>query len=211
MTRYKPDYSVSVAYLPEKLDNSLGEVLAKNKIRQLRVTETEKFAHLTFFLNCKQEEAFEREDRIMIDSWSDIATHNEKPQMRAKEITREILQAMKDKTHRVIFANLCNADMVGHTGNFPAIVTAVETIDECLGRLSQVADENGFELMITADHGNAEELKTSHTTNPVPLILQSRRFKQLNRDQAGLVDIAPTMLKLLGIVQPKEMTGKSLV
>src|SRR3990167_4226927 len=211
MTRYKPDYSVSVAYLPEKLDNSLGEVLAKNKIRQLRVTETEKFAHLTFFLNCKQEEAFEREDRIMIDSWSDIATHNEKPQMRAKEITREILQAMKDKTHRVIFANLCNADMVGHTGNFPAIVTAVETIDECLGRLSQVADENGFELMITADHGNAEELKTSHTTNPVPLILQSRRFKQLNRDQAGLVDIAPTMLKLLGIVQPKEMTVKSLV
>lgn len=211
LTRYKPEYPVAVAFPPVELNNSLGEILAENKLKQLRVTETEKFAHLTYFLNCKQEEAFEGEDRIMIDSYSDIATHDEKPQMRAREITREIIQAMTDKTHEVIFANLCNADMVGHTGNFPAIVTAVETIDECLGRLSQAAKENNYELMITADHGNAEELKTSHTTNPVPFILQSRQFKELNRDEAGLVDIAPTILKLLGIAQPREMTGKSLV
>ena len=211
MTRYKPEYPVSVVFPPIELDHSLGEVLSTHQLRQLRVTETEKFAHLTFFLNCKREEAFEGEDRIMIDSYSDIATHDEKPQMRAREITAEILQAMTDKTHEVIFANLCNADMVGHSGNFPAIVKAVETIDECLGKLGAAARENNYDLLITADHGNAEELKTSHTTNPVPLIIQSRQFNQVNRDQAGLVDIAPTLLKLLGIVQPKEMTGQSLV
>ncbi|MEK7513694.1 MAG: 2,3-bisphosphoglycerate-independent phosphoglycerate mutase, partial [Patescibacteria group bacterium] len=208
--RYKPEYPVLVAFPPVELKNCLGEILAKNKIRQLRVTETEKFAHLTFFFNCKQEEAFEGEDRIMIDSFSDIATHDAKPQMKAREITQEIIQAMKDKTHEVIVANLCNADMVGHTGNFPAIIKGVEVIDECLGKLSEAARENNFELMITADHGNAEELKTSHTTNPVPVIIQSRQFNQLNRDEGGLVDIAPTVLKLLGLVQPKEMTGKSL-
>ena len=211
MTRYKPDYPVSVAYLPEELNLSLGEVISRAGLKQLRVTETEKFAHLTYFLNCKREEAFEGEDRIMIDSYSDIATHDEKPQMRAREITAEILQAMTDKTHAVIFANLCNADMVGHTGNFPAIVKAVETIDECLGRLSEAARENNYDWLITADHGNAEELKTSHTTNPVPLIIQSREFKQLSRDEAGLVDIAPTVLKLLGLPQPREMTGQGLV
>ena len=147
----------------------------------------------------------------MIDSYSDIATHDEKPQMRAREITAEILQAMREKTHEVIFANLCNADMVGHSGNFPATVKAVETIDECLGKLGAAARENNYDLLITADHGNAEELKTSHTINPVPFIIQSRQCRKLNRDEAGLVDIAPTVLKLLGIVQPKEMTGESLV
>lgn len=211
LTRYKPEYPVAVAFPPVELNNSLGEILARNKIKQLRVTETEKFAHLTFFLNCKREEAFEGEDRIMIDSYSDIATHDEKPQMRAREITAEILQAMREKTHEVIFANLCNADMVGHSGNFPATVKAVETIDECLGKLGAAARENNYDLLITADHGNAEELKTSHTINPVPFIIQSRQCRKLNRDEAGLVDIAPTVLKLLGIVQPKEMTGESLV
>jgi len=211
MTRYKPDYPVSVAYPPEELNHSLGEVLSRAGLKQLRVTETEKFAHLTFFLNCKREEAFEGEDRIMIDSYSDIATHDEKPQMRAREITAEILQAMTDKTHEVIFANLCNADMVGHSGNFPAIVKAVETIDECLGRLSEAARENNYDWLITADHGNAEELKTSHTTNPVPLILQSDRVDKIKVDTGGLVDIAPTVLKLLGLPQPREMTGQSLV
>lgn len=211
LTRYKPDYPVAVAYPPVELDHSLGEVLAKNSLRQLRVTETEKFAHLTFFLNCKREEAFEKEDRIMIDSYSDIATHDSKPQMRAREITVEILQAMKEKTHEVIFSNLCNADMVGHTANFPATVKAVEVIDDCLGKIGAAAAKKGYDLIITADHGNAEELKTSHTTNPVPLIIQSAKFKQLKRDEAGLVDIAPTVLKLLNLPVPASMTGKSLV
>ena len=219
LTRYKPEYAVAVAFPPVALNHSLGEVLANHKIKQLRVTETEKFAHLTYFLNCKREEAFEREDRIMIDSYSDIATHDQKPQMRAREITAEILQAMTDKTHEVILANLCNADMVGHSGKIPATIKAVETIDECLGRLSQAAKDNYYDLLITADHGNAEEMidavtgepRTAHTTNPAPFILHSRRFKELKRDEAGLVDIAPTVLKILGISRPKEMTGTSLV
>lgn len=211
LTRYKPEYPVSVAFPPQELKQSLGEVISRAGLRQLRVTETEKFAHLTFFLNCKQEEAFEGEDRIMIDSYSDIATHDKKPQMRAAEITQEIIQAMNDKTQEVIFANLCNADMVGHTANFPAIVSAIETVDGCLGKLSAAAEKAGYELVISADHGNAEELKTSHTTNPVPLIIQSRRFFKLNRDEAGLADIAPTLLKLLNLPVPDEMSGKSLV
>lgn len=211
LTRYKPDYPVSVAYPPEELKQSLGEAISRAGLKQLRVTETEKFAHLTFFLNCKREEAYEREDRIMIDSWSDVATHDQKPQMRAREITAEILQAMREKTHEVIFSNLCNADMVGHTANFPAIVKAVEVIDECLGKLGAAAAKNGYDLLITADHGNAEEHTTYHTTNPVPLIIQSTHFNQLNRDAAGLVDIAPTVLMLLGLRKPKEMTGESLV
>ena len=219
MTRYKPEYPVAVAYPPEELEHSLGEVISKAGLKQLRVTETEKFAHLTFFLNCKREEAFEQEDRIMIDSWSDIATHDEKPQMRAKEITKEILQAMDQKTHRVIFANLCNADMVGHSGNFTATVAGVETIDRCLESLSQAAIANGYELIITSDHGNAEEMvdeasgepRTAHTTNPVPLILVSRHFKKLVKDEAELIDIAPTMLKILDLKVPAEMTGVSLV
>jgi 2,3-bisphosphoglycerate-independent phosphoglycerate mutase len=219
LTRYNPEYEVEVAYPPEVLTHSLGEILAQKQIKQLRVTETEKFAHLTFFLNCKREEAFEGEDRIMIDSYSDIATHDEKPQMRAREITAEILQAMKEKTHQVIFANLCNADMVGHTGNIAATVKGIETIDDCLGKLSQSARENGYDLLITADHGNAEEMidestgqpRTAHTVNPVPFIVQSQEYKKLTRDQGGLVDIAPTILKILGIEKPDEMTGSSLV
>jgi 2,3-bisphosphoglycerate-independent phosphoglycerate mutase len=219
LTRYRPEYEVNVAYPPEELKSSLGEVISLSGLKQLRVTETEKFAHLTFFLNCKREEAYEREDRIMIDSYSDIATHDEKPQMRAREITREIIQAMEQKTHPVIFANLCNADMVGHTGNIEAAVKGIEVIDDCLGSLSDAARLNGYDLLITADHGNAEEMidettgevRTAHTTNPVPFILQSERFGKLNRDQGGLVDIAPTILKILGITQPKEMTGASLV
>ena len=147
----------------------------------------------------------------MIDSYSDIATHDEKPQMRAREITAEILQAMREKTHEVIFANLCNADMVGHTGNFPAIIKAVETIDGCLGKLGAAARENNYDLLITADHGNAEEPTTYHTINPVPFIIQSDRVDKIKVDEGGLVDIAPTLLKLLEINQPKEMTGEGLV
>lgn len=219
MTRYKPEYPVGVAFPPIELSNCLGEVLAKNKIRQLRVTETEKFAHLTFFLNCKREEPFEDEDRILLDSNSDIKTHDEKPEMRAEAITLEIIQAMKDKTHEVIFGNLCNADMVGHTGNFKAAIKGIEIIDQCLGKISQTAKENNYDLMITADHGNAEEMTdektgemlTAHTLNPVPLIIQTEKFNQLKQHEGSLADIAPTLLKLLEIEQPKEMTGGSLV
>lgn len=219
MTRYKPEYPVAVAYPPEELKQILGEVISKAGLRQLRVTETEKFSHLTFFMNAKQEEPFEKEDRILLDSNSDIKTHDQKPEMRAEAIGEEVVQAMKNKTHEVIITNLCNADMVGHTGNFKAAVKGIEVIDKVLGGISEAAMRNNYELMITADHGNAEgmideetkEKLTAHTTNLVPFILVSKQFKQLKQDEGSLVNIGPTMLTLLGIDIPKEMTGKSLV
>ena len=219
MTRYKPEYSVRVVYPPEELKQILGEVISKAGLRQLRVTETEKFAHLTFFLNCKREKPFEGEDRILLDSNSDITTHDQKPEMRAEAIGEEVVQAMINKTHEAIISNLCNADMVGHTGNFKAAVKGIETIDKVLGRIENSAKQNNYELIITADHGNAEQMideetgeyLTAHTTNPVPFILVSKQFNQLKREEGSLVNIGPTMLTLLGLDVPKEMTGKSLV
>jgi len=219
MTQYHPDYPVEIAFPQVKLSNSLGEILSKKRIRQLRVTETEKFAHMTFFLSCKREKEFEKEDRIMLDSHSDIATHDEKPEMRAEDITREIVQAMKAKSHEVIIANICNPDMVGHTGNFKATIKAVEVTDKVVGEIAEVGLKQGYEVIITADHGNAEEMRdektkemlTAHTTNPVPFILVSKRFKKLKRLKGSLIDVAPTILKMMGIKQPEEMTGESLV
>ncbi len=219
MTRYKPEYPVAVAYPPEELKQILGEVISRAGLKQLRVTETEKFSHLTFFMNAKQEEPFEKEDRILLDSNSDIKTHDQKPEMRAEAIGEEVVQAMANKTHEVIITNLCNADMVGHTGNFKAAVKGIEIVDKVLGRISEAAMRNNYELMITADHGNAEamideetkEKLTAHTTNLVPFILVSKRFKQLKQDEGSLVNIGSTILTLLGLEIPKEMTGKSLI
>jgi len=219
MAQYHPDYQVAVAYPQVRLNNSLGEVLSREKIKQLRVTETEKFAHVCFFLNCKREEAFEGEDRIILDSYSDIKTHDKKPEMRTPEIVKEMVQAMEERTHEVILVNICNCDMVGHTGNFKAAVKAVEVVDKAIDEIVKVGLKQGYEVLITADHGNAEEMRdektkemlTAHTTNPVPFILVSKRFKKLKRDEGSMIDIAPTILKIMGIKQPKEMTGESLV
>ena len=219
MTQYKPDYQVRVAFSTIEVKNSLGEVISKAGLRQLRVTETEKFAHLTFFLNCKKEEAFEGEDRMMIDSYSDIKTHDERPEMRALDIAQEVIQAIKGGRQEVIFTNLCNCDMIGHTGDLKATIVGVETVDKAIGKIVENGQKYGFNIIITADHGNAEEMideksnevMTAHTTNPVPFILVSKKYKELNRYQASLQDIAPTILKILGLKKPKEMTGKSLV
>jgi 2,3-bisphosphoglycerate-independent phosphoglycerate mutase len=219
MTRYNPDYPVKVLFSPIILNNSMGEVVSKAGLKQLRVTETEKFAHMTFFLNCKRELPFEGEDRIMLDSNSDVPTHDLKPEMRAADIAREVVQALEGKSHQMICTNICNADMVGHSGNFPAIVKAVEAADKAVGEVIEAALKNNYEVIITADHGNAEqtiddangEPLTSHTLNPVPFILVSKRFKELAKDKGTLIDIAPTILKLLEIKKPKEMTGESLV
>lgn len=218
MTQYSPEYKVAVAFPPIEVKNSLGEVISNAHLKQVRITETEKFAHLTFFMNCKRENPFEGEDRIMLDSYSDIKTHDERPEMRAKDIAKEVIDDMKSKIHDIIFTNICNCDMIGHTGNIPAIIKGVETIDKCLGEIIPIAKEKGYDVIITADHGNAEEkidektneILTSHSTNPVPFILISNYLK-FNRDQGELQDIAPTILKLLGISQPAEMTGKSLI
>jgi len=218
MSQYNSDYQVKVAFPPIAIKNSLGEVISKAGLRQLRVTETEKFAHLTFFLNCKKEEAFEYEDRIMLDSYSDIKTHDERPEMRAADITREITQAVEAGTHQVIFTNLCNCDMIGHTGNLKAAVVGVETVDKAIAEIVKIGQRHEFNIIIAADHGNAEEMidektgqiLTAHTTNTVPFILISSRWKRLGRDQGSLQDVAPTILKILGLNQPQEMTGKSL-
>lgn len=217
MTEYSPEYKVEVAFTPVEVKNILGEVISKAGLRQLRITETEKFAHLTFFLNYKRNEPFEGEDRIMLDSYSDIKTHDQRPQMRAPDIAREVVQDIKASGHEIIFANICNCDMVGHTGNMPAIITGVETVDKAIGEIVTAGQENNYSVIITADHGNAEEkvdkdnnILTQHSTNPVPFILISPEYKNI-RDSGEMQDIAPTILKILGLSQPKEMTGKSLV
>ena len=219
MTRYNPLYAVKVAYPPTELSNSLGEFLSEAGIKQLRVTETEKFAHLTFFLNCKREEAYEGEDRIMFDSYSDIPTHDHRPEMRAADVAGQVVEAIEKGTHQVIFTNICNPDMVGHTGNFPAIVKAVEATDDAIGKIVSAAKKHHYDVIITADHGNAEETvdektgepKTSHSLNPVPCIFVSESYKKLNKKDGTLIDLAPTIIEMLGLKTPPEMEGESLV
>lgn len=219
MTRYNPMYGVKVAYPPIELENSLGHFLSVAGISQLRVTETEKFAHLTFFLNCKREEQYEGEDRIMFDSHSDIPTHDHRPEMRAADVAKQVAEAIESGSHQVIFTNICNPDMVGHTGNFAAIVKAIEATDQAIGTIVSAAKKHNYEVIITADHGNAEEtvdektgeMKTSHSLNPVPIIIVSQRYKQLTKKQGTLIDIAPTMIHMLGLKSPAEMEGESLV
>jgi 2,3-bisphosphoglycerate-independent phosphoglycerate mutase len=219
MTQYNPHYPVAVAFPPESIDRTLGEVLSEHEVKQLRITETEKFAHLTFFFNCKHEEAYEGEDRIMFDSYSDVKTHDEKPEMRALDIAKMIVADIEGDGHQVIMTNLCNGDMVGHTSNIEAALKAVETVDEAMSLIIPVAEKHGFHIMITADHGNAEEMidektgekLTQHSLNPVPFVLISPKYKKIVRDSGLLSDLAPTILTILGLPVPKEMTGSSFV
>lgn len=218
MTVYQPDFQVEVAFPPVKLKNSLGKVISEAGLKQLRITETEKFAHMTFFLNCKREAPFEGEDRFMFDSYSDIATHDERPAMRAPDIAQQISDTLQDETYDVIFTNICNADMVGHTGNVPATIEACEVVDQALAKIVPMAQQHGYAVMITADHGNAEEMLTedgqmvtSHSCNQVPFILISDRYQKLTKEGGILADMAPTILTILGLGIPEEMTGKSFV
>jgi 2,3-bisphosphoglycerate-independent phosphoglycerate mutase len=163
--------------------------------------------------------ALEGEDRIMLDSHSDVRTHDEKPEMRTPDIACEILQDIKDEAHDVIFTNLCNGDMVGHTANPKPIIKGVETIDKALGDIVREGLKKDYNIIITADHGNAEEMidvetgepMTAHTTNPVPFIVVSNKYSKILRNKGELQDVAPTILKMLGLEKSKEMTGESLV
>ncbi len=219
MTQYNPNYEVHVAFPPTSTQDTLGEVLASNKLKQLRITETEKFAHLTFFMNCKKEEPFAGEERVMLESNSDIKEHDEKPEMRAPDIAEKLSQQLATEEYEAVFVNFCNADMVGHTGNIPATIKGIEAIDDALKMLLPIAKEHGYDVIITADHGNAEQMLdedggdrlTAHTTYPVPFILVSDRYDQLAANNGSMADVAPTILKLLEIEQPKLMTGKSLI
>jgi 2,3-bisphosphoglycerate-independent phosphoglycerate mutase len=219
MTQYREKFDCDVAFMPEKVEETMGEVISRAGLKQLRVTETEKFNHLTYFLNCKKSKALEGEDRIMLDSNSDIKTHDEKPEMRTPDIAREILQDIKGEVHEVIFTNLCNGDMVGHTANKGPIIKGVETIDKALGEIVKEGLKKNYHIIVTADHGNAEEMVdmktgeplTSHTLNPVPFIVVSNKYAKILKEKGELQDVAPTVLKILGLSQPKEMTGESLV
>ncbi|MEE8083998.1 MAG: 2,3-bisphosphoglycerate-independent phosphoglycerate mutase, partial [Alphaproteobacteria bacterium] len=205
-------------YPLEVLNGILGQVLAEASLSQLRIAETEKYAHVTFFFNGGVEEPFAGEQRVLVPS-PKVATYDLKPEMSATEVTDKLVSAIEGGTFDFILVNYANGDMVGHTGNFDATVKAVETVDRCLGRLADAVTAAGGTLLITADHGNAEEMHdpeenqphTAHTTNPVPLILINPPRWVANVGDGKLSDLAPTVLALLGIDQPQDMTGRSLL
>ena len=208
--------NVHVAYKPQVLKNTLGEVLSNRGYTQLRCAETEKYAHVTFFFNGGKEEIYNGEDRILVDS-PKVATYDLKPEMSAYEVTDKIVEAIESKKYDVIIMNYANGDMVGHTGFIDKAIEAVEALDKCVGRVISKMEEVNGEALITADHGNCEymldlktgEAITSHSTFDVPLIIVSNRVKALKNGR--LCDLAPTLLAMMGEDKPSEMTGESLV
>jgi 2,3-bisphosphoglycerate-independent phosphoglycerate mutase len=215
LTQYNESFKVTaIAYPPQSLANSLGEYLASLHLKQLRIAETEKYAHVTFFFSGGREDPYIGEDRILIPS-PKVATYDLKPEMSCREVTDKLVEAIASKKYDFIVCNLANADMVGHTGMLDAGIKAADAIDEALGRLTKAIRDAGGEMLITADHGNLEQLRaadgqphTQHTLGPVPLVYVGRPATLLH---GSLSDLAPTVLKLMEIPQPKEMTGQALV
>lgn len=216
LTEYEADLPVSVAYPPEQLVNVLGEYLSQHQMTQLRIAETEKYAHVTFFFNGGVEVPFSGEDRVLVPS-PKVATYDLQPEMSAPELTDKLVEAIGSEKYDVIICNYANADMVGHTGQLAAAIKAIEAIDQCLQRVTEALLAVGGEALITADHGNAELMvneetgqpHTAHTNLVVPLIYVGRPAKVVV-DNAVLSDIAPTMLRLLSMSAPKEMTGRAI-
>lgn len=216
LTEYNKDFDIPVAFPPERLENVFGEYIAKLGLRQLRLAETEKYAHVTFFFNGGREEVFEGEERILIPS-PKVSTYDQKPEMSAPEVTDALVDAIKSGKYDAIICNYANSDMVGHTGKFAAAVAAIEALDRCIGRVVEALEQVGGEMLITADHGNAEQMEdvqnaqphTAHTRNPVPLLYVGRPGR-LNT-QGALCDIAPTLLTLMGLAVPSEMRGHNLL
>ena len=216
MTQYDASMpNVEIAFKPESLENTLGEFLSKKGMTQLRIAETEKYAHVTFFFNGGREVMFEGEDRILVNS-PKVATYDLKPEMSAFEVCDKVCEAIESGKYDVVILNFANCDMVGHTGIFDAAVKAVETVDTCVGRVEDSTLKMGGVMLLTADHGNADRMVdtdgspfTAHTTNPVPFAVIGREVKL--REGGRLCDISPTIIKLLGLKQPEEMTGESIV
>jgi 2,3-bisphosphoglycerate-independent phosphoglycerate mutase len=216
MTEYKAGLPVSVAFPSSSLPRLLGEELSDSGLRQLRIAETEKYAHVTFFFNGGKEDPLPLEDRILIPS-PDVATYDLKPEMSVLELTDRLVEAIGSRKFDVIICNVANPDMVGHTGKLEAAMKAVAAVDHCLAKVRTAIDHAGGELLITADHGNIELMvdpqsgqnHTAHTTNKVPLLFHGRPATM--KDGGSLRDIAPTMMDLLGLTQPEEMTGRSLL
>ena len=208
--------NVKIAFKPETLVNTFGEYISKKGLKQLRIAETEKYAHVTFFFNGGEEKEYEGEDRILVPS-PKVETYDLKPEMSALEVTDKVVEAINSEKYDSIILNYANPDMVGHTGSLEAAVKAVETIDGCVGKVVEAIEKQNGVLIITADHGNAEQMidyktgepQTAHTTNPVPLILVGLEGVKLK--EGKLADLAPTMLDIMGLEKPQEMTGESLI
>jgi 2,3-bisphosphoglycerate-independent phosphoglycerate mutase len=216
LTEYHQDFPYPVAYPPQPLTHSLGQVLAEHGLTQLRLAETEKYAHVTFFFNGGTDDPFPGETRILIPS-PKVKTYDLKPEMSAPEVTDELVKAIENRAYDVIICNYANGDMVGHTGNLEASVKAVQTLDACLARVLEALRKVGGEMLITADHGNVEqmtdpetgEVQTAHSVNPVPIVYTGS--KGCLASGGNLADVAPTLLAILGIEKPAEMTGRSLL
>jgi len=216
LTEYKKDFNTPIAFPSEKLKNVLGSYISSLGLHQLRIAETEKYAHVTFFFNGGRDKPFEGEDRILVPS-PKVDTYDQQPEMNAPELTDRFVEAIQSNKYDVIICNFANADMVGHSGNYDAAVQAIEVLDECLGRVWSALKSAGGEMIVTADHGNAElmldektgQAHTAHTSNPVPLIFAGRPAKCA--EQGTLSDIAPTMLTLMDLPIPAEMSNHLLV
>lgn len=220
MTDYGAQFRLPVAFPTIDLRNTFGELVSRAGLRQLRIAETEKYAHVTFFFNGGEEQPFDGEDRVLVPS-PQVATYDLAPAMSAAEVTDRLIEAVAARRYDAIICNFANADMVGHTGDFDATVHCIETLDTCLGRLRAACAEHGMELLITSDHGNAEQMRalghgheggephTAHTSNLVPLIYCGR--PATFAADGCLSDVAPTMLALMGLAQPADMTGRPLL
>lgn len=214
----KNEKGVTTIFGPSDISNTFGEYVAKLGLSQLRIAETEKYPHVTFFFNGGEEQVFAGEDRILVPS-PQVATYDLQPEMSAPEVTDRLEEAILSKKYSAIICNYANCDMVGHTGILPAAVKAVETLDTCIGRVVKAMQSIGGEVIITADHGNAEMMldvanhqpHTQHTTNLVPFLYIGRNAKMAEAGKGALSDIAPTLLKMMGLPQPKEMTGHALL
>jgi 2,3-bisphosphoglycerate-independent phosphoglycerate mutase len=218
MTVYDRTFNLPVVFTPQTFSGNLADVLAEHGRTNLRLAETEKYAHVTYFFNCGREEPYPGEDRILVPSQK-VATYDLKPEMSAPGIADALVGDLTSRRHQVVICNFANADMVGHTGDVAATIAAVETIDGCLGRILAALKAVGADAIVTADHGNAEQLwdeelkapHTAHTSNPVPVILCSEETSGRKLRDGSLRDVAPTMLGLLGIPLSPEMTGSSLI
>lgn len=219
MAEYDQTFKLPAAYPSQTLDNNFGEWVSKHQRTQLRIAETEKYAHVTFFFNGGEETPYPGEDRVMIQSPKDVPTYDHKPEMSARGVTEAVLDRIASQQYDAIILNYANPDMVGHTGCIPAAVKAVETVDDCLGKVADAVLAQGGGLVITADHGNCEQMQnadgsphTSHTTNLVPLIVVAPDAPSIQlRDGGKLSDLAPTLLEMMRLPQPPEMSGCSLI
>ncbi len=220
MTEYDKSFDLPIAFPSPEIKKTLGEVVSEEGLKQLRIAETEKYAHVTFFINGGVEVKFPNEDRVLVDSPREVDTYDQKPEMSAREVTDKLIQELEKDKYDLIIINLANCDMVAHTGKFEETIKAIEVIDECVGKITEKTLEKDGLIFLTADHGNAELMRdeegnpiTSHTTNPVPYIVISNKLKNsTQKAQNGrLSDVMPTILHLMNIEIPSEATGKDLL